>query len=142
MRTIILFMSFTLVFASCKKDDNPDSSKVNNDLTKPSISLTYTKWFTTTFVYPNNSFGCVFLSIAGSTNADKVTIETYGDGVIGDLDLILDSHKNFKNDSIGISFMHYSGTLPTDEFESSTIIKAIKGSETLVVKLNSGKLKY
>ena len=142
MRTIILFLSFTLVFVSCKKDDNTDSTKVYTDSKGTSISLTDSKWFTTKSGNSDNGFGNVNLSISGTTNVDKVTIETYGDGLKGDFDLVLDSKKNFKKDSIGISFTHYSGTLPTNEFESSTKIKAIKGSDTLVVTLNSGKLKY
>jgi hypothetical protein len=142
MRTIILFMSFSLVFASCKKDDNTDSTKVYNDLKGTSISLTNSKWFTTKSGNTDNGFGNVNLSISGTTNADKVTIETYGDGLISDLDLVLDSKKNFNKDTIVISFTHFSGALPTDEFERSTKLKAIKGSDTLIVNLNSGKLKY
>jgi len=100
------------------------------------------KWFTTKSGNSDNGFGNVNLSILGNTNADKVTVETYGDGLIGDLDLVLDSKKNFKNDTIVVSFTHFSGTLPNEEFERITELKAIKGSDTLIVTLNSGKLKY
>jgi len=50
----------------------------------------------------------------------------------------LDSKKNFNTD-IGIGFFH---EVPTAEFEMSTRVMAIKGSDTLSVPLNSGKLKY
>lgn len=142
MRIIILFLSFTLVFTSCERDDNADSIKVYTDSKGTSISLANSKWFTTKSGDSYNGFGNVNLSISGITNADKVTIETYGDGLRGNLELVLDSKKNFNTDTIMVSFTHFSGTLPNDAFERSSILKAIKGKDTLIVTLNSGKLKY
>ena len=86
-------------------------------------------------------FGNIILSISGTTNADIVTIESYGDGDISEAPLLLDSNNNFI-DTIGISFTYFGSTIPTGEFESRTKIKAIKGNDTLVVTLNSGKLTF
>jgi len=83
--------------------------------------------------------GEVNLKILGSTNGDKVTVRTYGDRVIFDENVDLDSKKNFNKD-VGISFTATS--VPSGEFEMSTKVMAYKGSDTLVVPLNSGKLKY
>jgi hypothetical protein len=131
-----------MVFASCKKDDNTDSTKVYNDSKGTTISITNSQWFTTTKGNSSSSIGYVNLLLSGSTNADKVTVRTFGDGIINDEDVVLDSKRTFNKDTIGISFMHYSSNPPSDEFESSTIIKAYKGTDTLVITLNSGKLKY
>ena len=49
----------------------------------------------------------VSLVISGSINADKVTVETHGDGLIGFYDIVLDSKNNFSNDTIGISFTFF-----------------------------------
>ena len=80
--------------------------------------------------------------MTGSTNADKVTVRNYGDGLISDQNIALDSHKGFSNDTVVITFSHFSGVAPSEEFERSTIIRAYKGSDTLTVKMNSGKLRY
>jgi len=79
---------------------------------------------------------------SSSTNADKVTVRTYGDGVITDQNIVLDSKKSFNRDTVTVSFTHFSGVPPSGEFERNTIVKAIKGTDTLIVILNSGKLKY
>lgn len=149
MRTIILFLSFILVFASCKKDDTTEPTNVVTDSTMfytdaqgTFVRLTNAKWFTVRNGSFYKGFSFVNLSIAGSTNADKVSIETYGDGAGGDLYLVIDSNKNFKKDSIIISYIHYNDTLPTYEFERYTRLKAIKGTDTLRATLYSGKLKY
>ena len=89
-----------------------------------------------------SGYGGVNLSIAGTTNADKVLVQTHGDGLIGFDELILDSNKNFKQDSIGISFNYFSEGKITTTFEMITDILAIKGDDTLVATLKSGLLKY
>ena len=133
MKILILFLFIGFAFASCKKAE---------DNSPPNISVTSSNWFTTTSGnLTDGLFGNVFLSISGTTNADILTIESYGDGDINETPLLLDSNNNF-NDTIGISFTFFGSTVPTGEFESSTKIKAIKGNDTLVVTLNSGKLKF
>jgi hypothetical protein len=117
-----------------------DSTRIYTDSKGTSLNIINSVWFTTTT--NSNSFGQVNLAISGSTNADKVTVMTYGDGVLYEENIQLDLSKGFTNDTTGISFTHFSGTPPTTGFEMSTIIKAYKGSDTLKVTLNSGKLKY
>jgi hypothetical protein len=141
MRTIIILLGLSIVFAACTKDESISHTKNKNNTESTTLNLTNSNWFTTNETHSAKVFGYVYLSISGTTNADKVTIETYGDGDRSDFELILDSKKNFRNDSICISFT-VSSNLPSYEFECSTVLKAIKGSDTSVVKLNSGKLKY
>jgi hypothetical protein len=151
MRSEILVICFFLVFASCTTSNGTDlstgftrnandSAMVYRDSKGTIITITNSLWFTTTT--NSKSFGQVNLSITGSTNADKVSVLTSGDGVIGEQNILLDSKKSFKTDTVVISFSHFSGTPPTTGFERSTVIKAYKGSDTLTVTLNSGKLRY
>jgi len=116
-----------IAFTSCsKKEDN----------TPATLNINYFQWYLTRTNYGG---GMVNLKIEGSTNGDKVTIRTHGDGVNSDVNVELDSRKNF-NDDIIISFTVTS--VPSTEFEVSTKVMAYKGTDTLGVTLNSGKLKY
>ncbi len=123
MRTTFFFICLFVVFASCTKKDDA------------TLSITTSQWYLTRDIYGD---GFVNLKILGSTNGDKVMILTSGDGVLYWEKADLDSKKNFNTD-IGIGFFH---EVPTAEFEMITKVMAIKGSDTLVVPLNSGKLKY
>jgi hypothetical protein len=120
----IIFLLIIIGFASCLKRDDA------------TLSISNSQWYLTRNILGG---GEVNLKISGSTNGDKVTIRTYGDGVIFDENVELDSKKNFNKD-VGISFTATS--VPSGEFEMSTKVMAYKGSDTLVVPLNSGKLKY
>jgi hypothetical protein len=123
----IIFLLLFIGFASCNK---------NNDNPHTTLNITTSQWYLTRTNYGG---GFVNLKIAGSTNGDKVTVRTYGDGLISDENVELDSKKNFNKD-ITISFTATS--VPSGEFEVSTKVVANKGTDTLVVPLNSGKLKY
>jgi hypothetical protein len=123
----IIFLLAIIAFTSCsKKEDN----------TPATLNINYSQWYLTRTNYGG---GMVNLKIEGSTNGDKVTIRTHGDGVNSDVNLELDSRKNFNEDII-ISFTATS--VPSTEFEVSTKVMAYKGTDTLRVTLNSGKLKY
>lgn len=126
MKKVISLLIITL-FISCskKEDDSPATISINNS-----------QWYLTRTNYGG---GMVNLKLAGSTNCNKVTIRTFGDGVVTDEIMELDSRKNFNTDVV-ISFTATS--VPSGEFEKNTIIKAYKGLDTLKVPLNSGKLKY
>ena len=123
----IIFLLSIIVLASCsKKEDNSPAI----------LDITDSQWYLTRTNYGG---GMVNLNIAGSTNGDKVTIRTYGDGVRSDENVELDSKKRFNKDIV-ISFTATS--VPSGEFEVSTKIMAYKGTDTLAVPLNSGILKY
>jgi|ERR1035437_2564499 hypothetical protein len=152
MKFNMLFLSIILVFASCSTKDDigtsseftrnvNDSSRIYTDLSGTSVTITNSVWFTSTT--NSNSFGQVNLGVTGSTNADKITVMMYGDGVQSEENISLNALKSFKNDTVVISFTHFSNSiLPTTEIEKSTMITAYKGSDTLRVVINSGKLRY
>lgn len=123
----IVFLLLIMTFASCsKKEDNSPAT----------LNITDSRWYLTRTNYGG---GMVNLKIAGSTNGDKVTVRTYGDGVNSDENVELDSKKNFNKDIV-ISFTATS--VPSGEFEVTTKVMAYKGMDTLTLPLNSGKLKY
>ena len=121
----IIFLLIIIGFTSCSKREDA------------TLNITNSQWYLTR----NTTIpaGSVNLKVAGSTNGDKVTIRTYGDGVVSDENVELDSKKNFNADII-ICF--FATSVPSGEFEIGTKIMAYKGSDTLVVPLNSGILKY
>lgn len=122
----IIFLIVLIALASCSKEDNSPVT----------LNITNSQWYLTRTNYGG---GMVNLKIEGSTNGDKVTIRTHGDGVNSDEIVELDSRKNFNKDVV-ISFTATS--VPSTEFEVSTKVMAYKGTDTLIVPLNSGKLKY
>lgn len=139
----MLSMAAFLLLMSCEKEESVNSNQEYRDSSGISLDLSNCKWFVTkTVISSNNSFANVNLSIAGTTNADKVSIETFGDGLTSEQVLTMDKQKNFKTDSIVISFRHFTGAFPTEEFESHTRIFVYKGLDTMVVDLKSHKLKY
>lgn len=143
MKKSILTLGLVLLLFSCSKNDDDngftkssDSSIRNYSSEKgTTLQLTNSTWFTE----KEGEFGFVSLIISGSTNADKVTVLTIGDGLRMDESILLDANKKFANDTIGISFTHAASN---DAFEPSTQIKAIKGIDTLVVNVKGGLLKY
>ena len=123
----IIFLLIIIFLASCSK---------KGDYIPATLNITNSQWYLTRI---NIGGGIVHLKLAGSTNGNKVTVRTYGDGVISDENVELNSRKNFNKDVV-ISFTATS--VPSGEFEVTTKVMAYKGTDTLVVPLNSGKLKY
>ncbi len=108
---------------------------VNNE---PILSLSYVEWYTTTEEIGDFTFGYVHLSLSGSTTGDKVTVITYGDGIIAELELDLDQDKKFAQDII-IQFTHAADNIPR---KYSTVLTATKGSYTTSINLESEELTY
>jgi hypothetical protein len=123
MRTFICFTFLFLALASCNKNDDP------------TITVTKSEWYLERI----NSGGAVHLIIEGSTTANKVTIKTYGDGLVSDRNIELDSRKHFSDDVV-ISFSVTA--VPTEEFVLNTELKIYKKTNMIALTLTSGKLKY
>ncbi len=124
--TLVVGMSIFL-FVGCLS--------LNNE---PILSLSYVEWYTTTEEIGDLTFGYVHLSLSGSTTGDKVTVITYGDGVIAELELDLDQDKKFAQDVI-IQFTHAADDIPR---KYSTILTAYKGNYTTSINLESEELTY
>jgi len=124
--TLVVGMSIFL-FVSCLS--------LNNE---PILSLSYVEWYTTTEEIGDLTFGYVHLSLSGSTTGDKVTVITYGDGVIAELELDLDQDKKFAQDVI-IKFTHAADDIPR---KYSTVLTASEGNYTTSINLESEELTY
>ncbi len=124
--TLVVGMSIFL-FVGCLS--------LNNE---PILSLSYVEWYTTTEEIGDLTFGYVYLSLSGSTIGDKVTVITYGDGVIAELELDLDQDKKFAQDVI-IRFTHAADDIPR---KYSTVLTASKGNYTTSINLESEELTY
>jgi len=111
------------------------SGCLNNE---PILSLSYVEWYTTTEEIGNMVFGNVHLNLSGSTTGDKVTVITYGDGVIDELELDLDQDKKFAQDVI-IQFTHEADSIPR---KYSTVLTAYAGSYITSINLESEELTY
>ena len=150
MRSILLSSCLILAFVSCTNNDNNlsidhsrnavDSTQVFADSRGTSLTITNSCWFTTTT--NSKSFGQINLAISGSTNADRVSVIMHGDGVMSEQNIPLNTSKVFTNDTTVISFTHFSGVVPTTDMETSTVIRAYRGLDTLSITLQSGKLRY
>jgi len=105
---------------------------------QPILSLSYVEWYTATEEMGNLTFGYVHLSLSGSTTGDKVTVITYGDGVIDELELDLDQNKKFSQDIV-IKFTHAADNIPQ---KYSTVLTAYTGSYSTSINLESEELTY
>ena len=104
----------------------------------PVVALTHIEWYTTTETIDDFTFGFVRLSISGTTSGDKVTIITYGDGVILEKEINLDQNNQF-NEEVTIAFTHMVDDGPRIY---STTLTAYKGSRFNKIDLVSDGLTY
>jgi hypothetical protein len=105
---------------------------------QPILSLSFVEWYTTTEEIGELTFGYVYLNLSGSTTGDRVTVITYGDGVIDELELDLDQDKKFSQDIV-IKFTHAADNIPR---KYSTVLTAYEGSNTTKISLESEELAY
>ena len=140
---LVIFMIGLLTFASCTKEEKKDvvdsCSKGSGTFSSTSgttLNLTKQDW-----VLKRNNIGGgnISVDLSGTTNGDSVTIRTYGDGLIYDYKIALDSEKHF-NEDISISFT--ANSEPSGSFKKSTYILVYKGSDILRVDLESCSLSY
>lgn len=127
MKKFLQFLLLVGVSLACSKEA---------DQNKPAITITNSQWYLDEFLYGG---GTVNLKISGSTDGEKLTVRTFGDGVVSDENVELDAHKNFNKD---IVIRFFITTVPGGEFEVATKVMAFRGADTTVITLNSGKLKY
>ena len=104
----------------------------------PGISLSYVDWYTTIEKIGDLTFGHVHLQISGSTTGDKVTVITYGDGIIGEYELDLNQDKVFSDDII-IQFTHEADNIAR---KYSTVLTAYGKNATTEIKLESEPLTF
>jgi len=144
MKKILMLILGISILSSCSKNKNDDNSitscagdpKTYTDSSGTSITLTKETWLLTR---NEDGGGSVNLMLAGSTNGDSAKVTSYGDGLISLIKINLDLQKKF--DMIAeISFSY--GQVQEGEFNSGTDILVYKGSDSLIVTLQSCTLRY
>ena len=124
MKPYIYLILLIVAITSCTKNDDP------------TIKLTREDWYTVKL----NKGGSVRLNLEGTTNADKITVTTFGDGLISDQELDINMFNHFKAD-VGISFIVTSKPL-TGKFVSHTELKIYKNTNMTTLALTSDSLTY
>ena len=104
----------------------------------PDLSLSYVNWYTTTEKIGELTFGYVHLQLTGCTTGEKVTMITYGDGVIGEFELDLDQDKGFSQDIV-IKFTHEADNIVR---KYNTILTAYSENNITKIKLESEELAF
>jgi hypothetical protein len=104
----------------------------------PILTLNNIEWYTTNELIGSLTFGYVHLNLSGSTTGDKVTVVTYGDGLIGELELNLNQENKFSQDVI-IQFTHMADDMPRIY---STVVTAYQGNSFTSINLESEELTY
>jgi hypothetical protein len=122
---ILIIMSFVFLCSGC----------INNG---PILTLNSIEWYTTNEQINSLTFGYVHLNLSGSTTGDKVTVITYGDGIIAELELDLDQDNKFSQDIV-IKFTNAADNIPQ---KYSTVLTAYKGNSFTSINLESEELAY
>ncbi|MFB9844603.1 hypothetical protein [Mucilaginibacter ginsenosidivorans] len=134
MKNLFLIACSLILLSACsKKEDVPPGQTFRN---KNGLYVNFSneKWYVT----KDGTFATVNLKLAGTTNGDRITMRTSGDGLLLDNNLALKSGK-FTTDG-GIWFTHAAPD--TGTLHGSTEITVYRGSDTLVVHLVSDDLSY
>ena len=136
----VLLVGLTILFSCSKDDDTPKeitymkSSEIYNNDNGAVLNLTSQKWY-----LKENGIGGVDVgvSIIGTIQGDSASIRTYGDGVIVDSKIELNSEKEF-NQEFGIFFT--SSPLSEEFITANTIIMVFSGQDTLKANISSCSL--
>jgi hypothetical protein len=141
MKNVVVISIVLMILSVCCAEVN-NSQVSNGNVKRISLEISSCNWFTKLNHAPKMDFGHVMLFIKGKTNAERVTVLTYGDGLRADIPLIIHPNGTFA-DTINISFapLQY-GTDLTRTIYSVTILKAYLESEKFDTTLHSGKLHY
>lgn len=130
-----LLVTCLLALISCSKNNDIAPAGSYTDSKGTWIDVESTQWYLTRL----GNGGEIHVKLNGTTNADRIAIRTSGDGLLTDNLLTIAREKNFSTDVVN----SFSVTaVPAGSFVSSTKLVAYRGSDTLVVTLNSGSLKY
>lgn len=97
------------------------------------LIISTAEWYLT---HESTGFGFILLRIKGYTNGERVTVLTFGDGVISEYELQLDEDKHF-NEIVTIAFSNIGYTPPV---QMDTTVTAYRGQEKIEVVLESGNI--
>ena len=104
----------------------------------PGLVVSEASWYTETELSGNLLFGFVHLSLKGQAIADRVTVVTYGDGLIEEYELELVADGTFSDDIV-IRFTHSADNTPRTY---STVVTAYHNEKKITILLESEPLQY
>jgi hypothetical protein len=143
MNIYVICLCGILAFTACSKDteSDPIMSCSKNEESFSSDDGVKLNLDTQNWYLEKNEIGggSVNLFIKGSITGDRATVRTYGDGLIYDAEIVMDSNKEFSKD-VSISFT--ATALPKGNIVSSTLIFIYNSTDTLKVDLESCTLRY
>lgn len=129
-----------IILSGCRTSKS--SEKNRKDKEKIVLDISECTWVTLLTKSPQAMVGYVNLVVHGKTNAARLTVRTYGDGLWGDQELKIEPDGKF-NDTIGISFTYFSSPpVFTVPINSRTVLKAYLGTATMDTTVTSGPLYY
>lgn len=141
MKKMTILLVGLVVFISCSKED--DTIK-NTSCTKSEESFNNDKGAVLNFTsqewqIEENEIGGVNVgvTIKGTIQGDSATIRTYGDGLISDAKIELDSKNEF-NQEFGLFFT--SSPLTEEYVSANTLLMVFSGKDTLKAEINSCSL--
>ena len=131
MKNLTFICACLLLITSCKKNNTLPGQSYHG-AGGSYVNFSSIKWYIT-----NDSGSTTLnLNIAGDTNADKLTMTTSGDGLISEVTILLKSGK-FTQDT-PVTFTHTVAIT----MQASTQVTVYKGSDKLVVPLESGVVNF
>jgi len=136
MKNYLVFSCLVLLLTACSKNNNNNPGVANyNDASGTFINFTSIQWY----FGNDNNFMTLHVKMAGSTNSDRMTITTIGDGLQTDVNIELQPDHIFSMD-VPVVFTA-NGATP-GSFDISTGVTAYKGNDKLIATLKSGKVNY
>ncbi len=97
---LYILISVLFLTISCSKE-----AQQENEI---ELTITRAEWHTVT---SGNGFAEIYLHIEGNTTSELLTVETYGDGVVGCKKIQLDQNNKF-SEEIMIAFFPNRDTIP------------------------------
>ena len=131
--TLALFL-ITLITISCDNE-----KQITQPAENKALALSTITWITDTMRTSSLIFGNLSLFLQGHPIGTNVTVETYGDGVIGNWPLNLDNNLAL-SDTINICFTHWA---TTKKFVRTTMIRVYNDSTPIdSLLLSSDSIMY
>jgi hypothetical protein len=144
MKKLIIFSLVILpVILFCQK----------NDTEKLTVNITSGEWYATADTFNNNRFCHIHLKVSGTSNAELLAIETYGDGLAGCKEIKCNPGQSFSDDveicffplrdtisrKFGTTIIAYASRIKPGE---PKFCEAVGSGETVLVKLESPVIKW
>jgi len=115
---------------SCSKDNQQETKK------ELELNITKAEWYTS---ISDQGFGEVYLRIEGNTNGELVTIETYGDGLLGCKEVQLNKNNCF-SEEVMIRFRPYVDSIPKKFKTYVNVYEKSASPEVVFCRTGSGEI--